>query len=204
MLNTLELEKEEITQLVSQETRKNNQDKDNEKVEDEVIKITDPKEFLENFFGSDEYRKAYESYYEGKKPIDVAEEEKRESFNQSENARIAIINFSRNNRIILKYDRDMYSDDFKRHFEDYRHSIKDIRKGTRYLNSQEILERDEYRRYCHSNCADTLIRDGITSSRDLARGLVQLLTIEEGLETFGGAEEDDNERIRRVIGSRIY
>jgi hypothetical protein len=198
MLDTLDLEKEEITQLVPPGPH------EDEKIKDEVIKITDPEEFLENFFGSDEYEEAYKRYYEGKNPIDVTEEEKRESFARSDNARMALIDFSKNNRIILKYDPNMYSKEFNNDFQEYVHSIKDVRKNARYIDSDDIYKWDTNRRYCHLECASTLVRDGIVKHQNLAEGLIQLLTIEMGLETFGSAEESTHEKIKRSIVGRNY
>ena len=192
MLNTLDLEKEEITQLVPPGPH------EDEKIKDEVIKITDPEEFLENFFGSDEYEEAYKRYYEGKNPIDVTEEEKRESFDRSDNARMALVDFSKNNRIILKYDRDMYSKEFNNAFQEYVHSIRDVRKNSRYIDSDDIYKWDTNRRYCHLECASTLVRDGIVKHQNLAEGLIQLLTIEMGLETFGEAGTPPYKRIESL------
>jgi len=171
---------------------------EDEKIKDEVIKITDPEEFLENFFGSDEYEEAYKRYYEGKNPIDVTEEEKRESFDRSDNARMALIDFSKNNRIILKYDPNMYSKEFNNDFQEYVHSIKDVRKNARYIDSDDIYKWDTNRRYCHLECASTLVRDGIVNCQNLAEGLVQLLTIEMGLETFGEAGTPPYKRIESL------
>ncbi|HQG78869.1 MAG TPA: hypothetical protein PK564_00805 [bacterium] len=192
MLDTLDLEKEEITQLVPPGPH------EDEKIKDEVIKITDPEEFLENFFGSDEYEEAYKRYYEGKNPIDVTEEEKRESFDRSDNARMALIDFSKNNRTILKYDPNMYSKEFNNDFQEYVHSIKDVRKNARYIDSDDIYKWDTNRRYCHLECASTLVRDGIVNCQNLAEGLVQLLTIEMGLETFGEAGTPPYKRIESL------
>jgi hypothetical protein len=203
MLETLERTidaAEKLHNFSSNLPEKNQPETRNEKPEDEFVKITDPEEFLEEFFKSGEYKEAYDSYFEGKKlDPDVTEEEKADSFNSSDNARIALINFSRNNRIIIKYDRRMYSEEFNKNFQDYVHSIGDVRKKTKWVDEDKIKGWDQDRRSCHSRCSDTLVRDGVVRYKNLAEGLVQLLSIEKGLETFGNAEEPTYERIRRSL-----
>jgi AAA15 family ATPase/GTPase len=171
---------------------------------DEVVKrVSDIKTYMDGFKNSSEYKESFNKYYEGKNlASDITEEELIETFDASENARQSLIAYARNNNILLKYDPDQYSDEFRENFKEYTNLLREIRKG-RILDRDSIISIDQMRSTYHMQSAKSLVRQGITGSSKIARGIVEILVIERGLENFSNVEISESEKLRwQLTGSR--
>ena len=174
----------------------------NEKTKDEVFtKIENPIEFLSVFYKSEFYQKEFDDFYRAKNinKQEITHEELVEVFERTDVARRSLVSFSQENTVILKYSPDMYSEKFKSNFRDYLGIIKDI-TNPHVVNPENVISLDNMRSDYHSNCAQALVEQGITKSNKIARGLVQLMIIEKGFDTFSNAQVDELSRLRKFIG----
>lgn len=175
---------------------------------DEVIKndpekIKDPKAYLDSFKDSEHYKIAFSAFYDGKNLApDVTEEEKVEVFENSEAARLSLILYAQDNNKILEYSPDMYSQQFNEKFRDYYYTMRDMVKGN-FPNSQEaIIALDDIRSTYHTEAAKELVSQGLAPSVKIARGMIELMIIEKGLESFAGAKTSESEKLRQQIRAR--
>jgi hypothetical protein len=172
--------------------------------DDEVVKrVSDVKNYVDDFKNSPEYKESFNKYYEGKNlASDITEEELTETFDASENARQSLIAYARNNNILLKYDPDQYSNEFRENFKEYTNLLREIRKGL-ILGRDSIISIDQMRSTYHMHSAQSLVKQGITGSSKIARGIVEILIIEKGLENFSNVEISESEKLKwQLKGSR--
>ncbi len=155
----------------------------------------DPKTFAKKFYESDQYEKARERYFNSKhwslNPAKI-DEEKQELFEESETAKNAMIDFGRYS-CQLKYSVQHIPEKAIGPIAKYLEFIQKVREPRR--KSGEEIQRDEDRRYhLHEEAADALVEAGVAKSTKLARALVRLMAISEGLDTFENALRPDAKR----------
>lgn len=160
--------------------------------------FNDPVEYLTCFRDSASYRNSYVKFYEGKEfSQDVSEIDKRDVFEGDETCRKSLIEFARTQDMILKYTPEYYDESFKDNIKDYFSLIKDFAKG-RVSGGEGVAAYDRLRGSYHDAAAQEL-SDSMGISHRLARGLIQVMTIHEGLDTFDSAGQDERRRMMSML-----
>ncbi|NMB91903.1 hypothetical protein GYA37_03605 [candidate division WWE3 bacterium] len=180
-----------------------NNEKPFEVPNDEKLKaVKDPVKFLESYKNSSEYAEALNKFKSGKDSSIATEEEWKEEFEELDLARQTLLKFSQNNGTILSFSSQYYPKGFTEAYNDYSGMLKDLHKG-KYFGKErdEIIKFDQIRSHYHSEAASCLVKAGITKSIKIARGLVELMTIDQKLETFNNAFIDETQRIKFQLSS---
>lgn len=176
-----------------------------ETIKDDVIKEIDPNAFLEGFKGSSYYRDAFNEFYKGKnispEEMESDQEELEELFEGGDSARRSLILYSEETKQILKYNPDKYSEGFKEHFKEYEGMMKDIKKGrvgnyNGSLDKDSIIAMEYIRSNLHNSSAREIVKQGLTKSNKIARGLIELMVIEKGLDTFENSQISESDKLR--------
>lgn len=177
------------------------EDEDSDETQkDEVTKLTNPIKFLSNFRSSSYYKKAYDDFIKGKTfDSDVTNEEKLETFESVEAARQSLMEYAENTNSILKFSPSEYTKDFCKNFYEYKKHMEEIREQNFTSDRDAIIALDQVRSNLHMEAALELVRQSLTKSTKLARGLVEIMIIEKGLENFSNARVSENERLRSQL-----
>ncbi len=160
--------------------------------------FNDPVEYLNYFRDSDTYKNTYIKFYEGKKlSSDVSEADKRDVFEGDETCRKLLIEFARTQDKVLSYAPEYYSEDFRENIKDYFSLIQDYDKG-RISGHDGISAYDRLRGSYHDAAAQVLTASTGVPHR-LARGLIQVMTVQKGLDTFDSAGQDERRRLLSTL-----
>ena len=160
--------------------------------------FSNPAEYLNYFRDSDTYKNACAKFFEGKRlSQDVSEIDKRTAFEGDETCRKSLIEFARTQDVVLRYAPEYYGEDFRENINDYFSLIKDFDKG-RVSGREGIAAYDRLRGSYHDAAAQVLIGSMGVPHR-LARGLIQVMTIQEGLDTFDSAGQDERRRMMSML-----
>ncbi len=166
--------------------------------------IEDPTELIIEFRKSEEYRAAFEKFFEGKSLVDVTEEDKRLAFENNDMARIALIDFERRDGR-FQYNSDHYSPETRAAIEEYLTINSDFKKMTRAGDAIEIADSDKVRSMKHTQAAVIMseyMKDrGVPISRLLGRGLVSLIAINLGYDNYARIQLPYAAQIKRVLGA---
>ena len=182
------------------------QSPDEKEPNNEIVKTADPNEFLQNFRDSDAYKEHMDEFYKGKDlPDNLDSREKMETFEDGESGRRALIEYAHEGGHLLKYDPEYYSKEFGKHFAEYKDFMKDFMRGhIEGSNRELVVAIDHMRSIRHQAASNMLVRTGITKCNKIARGLIQLMMIEKGLETFDNAKISETDRLRwQLSGSQF-
>ncbi|OGE25805.1 hypothetical protein A3C32_03455 [Candidatus Daviesbacteria bacterium RIFCSPHIGHO2_02_FULL_41_14] len=161
-----------------------------------------PREFMDKFYESNIYLKAKQDFFIDKTlPDDVTDKEKQEAFEQSEDAKFAMVDFARK-ALTFKYNPDLFPAPSAHALSTYIESVKDMMKMSRSgVSSTEIESLDSLRSIYHNTAAQTLVEDKVVRSIKLGRSLARLVLVDKGLDTFENATKKDIDQIKRKFGA---
>lgn len=154
-------------------------------------KTGDPDVYLNRFRNSNEYIIAFDKFKNGKVYVEEYENEMRDLFEDSENARQEMIRFARTGPM-LKYDVVLHS--ANNPLLAYFGLLKDYRV---HPDRHDAISYDSLRAQYHDS-ATNYIKEKFRIPKALSVGMVQLMAIDKGLESFGLVEES---RLKRLANS---
>lgn len=157
----------------------------------------DPFIFIDAFRDSLEYKKEFSKFYENKSvSSDVSELEKQSIFEEDETARKVLISFARHNSDEkFLYSHKFYSREFNEAVEHYFDHLKDFNK---FRGKNDLKIFDDLRGQYHNAAADQLVKD-MDISHKLGRGLVQIMSVEKGLESYDAVGQDERRRFEAML-----
>lgn len=171
----------------------------------ELPSIDDPKIFMDSFRQSETYNLAYRERMSRLNPSSqVTEEDLKQAFEQSETAKGALLEFSKNN-LRLKYNPERYDAETHEAIETYIWTVRGLMKaissqsGDREMDKDAILSADQYRSVKHTEVARIFQKNGYTGSVELGRVLARLILIDKNLDNYDNASISDEERLRRMM-----
>lgn len=154
----------------------------------------DPRELIELFRTSQNYRLAFEDFFKGKDiHPDVSEEEKHLAFKMSEKAKVALVNFVQINGG-FHFNPVYYSPEMVEAITSY---IDQVRRNLQSSTVRE--EADVERSILHRNLARALVQEGVVQSEKIARVVGRLILIDKGLDTYSSASKPAFEVIKRKL-----
>lgn len=161
------------------------------------LRIEDrPGRFLDGLRRSGVYLGAYKAFFAGKNlPEDVSEEEKRVAFENAHPARVALVEYDRN-EVRLEYQPAHYSEAARQAIDDY----VEIVRAQKSAEPAEAVRLDAERTLKHVALAKQLVSDGLAPNVMLGRTLGRLILIRLGLDTHESAKVPDLERAKRSAG----
>lgn len=159
-----------------------------------------PITFLNGFRNSSFYINAYRNFFTGKNPAsDVTEEEKKVVFEQSEDAKIALVDFAEKN-VEFRYNPLYYSPQAVTAIETYVGHVHRMQQALQQGISREEIETLDFQRTSyHVALGHALVIDSLAPNVKLGRVMGRLMLIEQGLTTYNNTREPDVTRIQRGL-----
>lgn len=175
----------------------------------EIPTSDDPKVFFSAFKESEFYSKSYSERLQKLSPSpDVTEQEQVAAFDETEVAKIAMLDFAQK-EMHFKFNSKNFDDDTIEAIDDYVYTVKHHKKiltkhdvmggGGREADKEAIMEADRYRSRMHDKVAEVLKEKGYVSSDKLGRTMARLILIDVGLDNYDNAGLNDYERLRKLI-----
>lgn len=168
--------------------------------------IDDPQKFFEKFFESDEYKQAYETRRAKMKPsTETTEEDINDVILNSDEVKLAFFDFAQY-KVTFRYNPNFFPETSRKTVKNYIETVYSYRRVFQGLgpdveeNQQLIKYIDTERSKAHETAALILFKEEVAPSERLGKGLVSLILIGRGLETFSKASEADIRRAQRKIG----
>lgn len=158
-----------------------------------TISWSNPKEYFGKFRESGEYARRFQLFKSGKNFTEEYLGETRDEFEKMETARLALVEFSKNQGIV-KYDHILYEKNNP--ISDYLRLLDDQKKHPDRFD--DVVAYDKVRFGLHQD-ATRYIATKFNIPEKIAEGIVQLMAINKGLESYGVAEQDRIERIKTTI-----
>ncbi len=148
----------------------------------------DPRRFLTTFRGSSSYQTAFEHFFRDKRLTgDVTEHEKREAFEQSDVAKVALVEYARREQP-FSFSPSSFADDTARAILDYAAHVRHIRQRmAERPDAEEIGAMDWTRSLYHVRAAEAMVREGIAPNVKLGRTLARLILVDLHLDTYESA-----------------
>jgi|WetSurMetagenome_2_1015567.scaffolds.fasta_scaffold41789_2 hypothetical protein len=157
--------------------------------------ITNPVVYLKKFREDELYQKAFVNFKSGKSFTEEYPDEMRDLFEDNEKGRQALIQFARNGTMLV-YERSLYSNAKENNpIDDYFSLIKDYRH---HPENYDALGYDTTRGSYHDR-ATKFISEKFNLPKTLSIGMVQIMAINKGLESFGQASNDRIQAISRTL-----
>lgn len=150
-----------------------------------------PQVFFADFRQSEDYRSAYDNYFQGKTPVgNVTKGEKREVFEYSADAVSALVHFAQIDSG-FSYNPVYYSPETQEAVEVYSSHVEKIRKGLASEDSESLdIERSIY----HARVARLLAAEGIAPNEKLGRVVGRFILVERGLDTYDALLADSTKQ----------
>lgn len=160
--------------------------------------ITEVDTLFATLWKSKAYKKALNKFREGK-PKNISRQRYMRTFNETEEAKAAFLDFTANEVQFVYNESEMPSDiaGAIRKYVDFVRQMKQVQETT-VIAAIDVERMDLQRRELHNNAADLLDLQKITPSRRLGRALVSEILIQHGLETYQHAKLSEFHGIRRV------
>ena len=166
--------------------------------EDLPKETDDPKEFIERFKQTSEYREglAERKVETRERNPELDDERIEESYLKSDKAKSAFYNFYEND-LKPTYNREKYSSEFNAEFNGYFRMTRTNVNRQRLMGfdtktALQFAEEDRMRQ--HDKAAEQLVEDGTLPSFRLARVYVHLLSVSEGYDNY--SPDRDEYRIK--------
>lgn len=158
--------------------------------------IKDPVIYIEEFRKSKLYEQELSRFKAGKTFTEEYPGEMIEIFEDQENTRQCLIQFARDSGVLI-YERSKYDNGEKDSpITEYLSLLKEYKMHPeRY---PDALAYDSMRGMYHNSATD-FISKKFNISKHLSIGIVQILAISQGLESFGFATQDRTELLRRSL-----
>lgn len=155
-----------------------------------------PRQFMAGFRASPIYAAAYTRFFAGKKPAgDVTEAERREAFEGSEAAKLALIDYA-DSTVRLAFDPAAYAATTSASLEDYcgyvAYTFERMRAGA---DRAELEMMDMERSSRHSRAAQALLAEGIVPNELLGRAFARLVLVDRGLDTYASARRSGTDPV---------
>ncbi len=151
---------------------------------------TDPRRLFTAFRASTIYRAAWDQFFHGR-PLagDVTEAEQRAAFEQSDAAKLALIDYVRI-EAPFGYDPACYTTSTAAAIDTYITHVQHMRKRmAERVDRDELMEMDRKRSTYHRHAAQAMIDEGITTSIKLGRTLARLILAHLAIETYEDARQ---------------
>lgn len=162
--------------------------------ESSTVVETDPRAYVYTFFQSDTYQNAYNRFYSGKRiDPDVTDEDMHRVFWENEKCRQALMEYAFKSQACLSYYPNYYSGRTNEAVATYFDHLAAVKKGDFENTPQGRTAADRLRTNYHNDVADNLSRD-IGVSTKIGGGLVQIMSIEKGLENWNAALASESDR----------
>ncbi len=150
--------------------------------------LTDPRRLFAGFRASAIYGAAWNRFFHGR-PLagDVTEDEQRAVFEQSDAAKLALIDYAQL-QATFAYDPTCYAASTAAAIDTYIAHVKHLRtRMAERVDRDEIMEMDRTRSIYHLCAAQAMLDEGITPSIRLGRTLARLILVHLAIETYEDA-----------------
>lgn len=163
--------------------------------------ISDPFEYFDKWRSSSNYGEAINKYFVGKKLAgDVTEDEKKEVFEESYEAKKSMLDFSKREDGQFVYDSSKYPLDVAEKMGSYIDSVRYVMKRMgEGVDRDDVKQLDGYRSFVHGEVTQALIKAGIAPNVKMGRTFARLVLISKGLDTYETAGRKDVDRIWGVM-----
>lgn len=174
------------------------------KESDKLPETDSPKRFFQEFIDSSTYDQAYKKFYSGKVVSPkVTVKDKQDVFNDGDVAKIALIDFHKN-ELNFSYNPKKMSKstpELRDAIDKYVKYVKFIERtaDSQRLTPEMIVQRDGRRRELHQEAAKRAAELGVAPSQKLGEGLVCVVLLNEDLISEEEAKELTFEKIQRSI-----
>ena len=171
------------------------ENRDQTKVEKETEIVSNPLVYLDKFRNSQVYSEAFDKFKSGKTFTEEFPGEMQLAFEKLDNCRQTLIQFAKDGTM-LEYEKTNYSETrVNNPIDDY---FSVLKEHSIHSERFDAVSYDKYRGEYHDNATDFVYKK-LNISRMLAVGIVQIMAIEKGLESFGLIEQDRIKSIARTL-----
>ena len=150
--------------------------------------LTDPRRLFAGFRASTIYGAAWNRFFHAR-PLagDVTEAEQRAAFEQSDAAKLALIDYVQL-QVSFGYDPTCYAPSTAAAIDTYIAHVEHLRtRMAERVDRDEIMEMDRTRSIYHLCAAQAMLDEGIAPSIKLGRTLARLILVHRGIETYEDA-----------------
>ncbi|HOX95936.1 MAG TPA: hypothetical protein PLI45_01005 [Candidatus Woesebacteria bacterium] len=157
----------------------------------------DPVEYVENFRQSEQYKKGFANFKSGKTYSEDYPYEMRDLFESDEKARLCLIHFAEDEDVMLDYKKNIYSGNsseinpLDEYFSLLKHHVT-------HQDQYDAIGYDQLRGSYHDRARNYIMKK-FNIARDISIGLVQIMAIKKGLESFGLAKENRYNALARTL-----